>query len=76
MTKELAALECDISTFSRMILVRSFLNLQETRTCIIFDELKFRSDRTTDLSYFQDREHALKREFRSDPTTEYGVKCP
>ena len=38
MTTELAAikrLKIDVSTFSRLLLIRSFLDLQVTRACII-----------------------------------------
>ena len=29
---------CEVSTLSRLLLIRSFLNLQVTRTCITLDE--------------------------------------
>ena len=40
--------ENDVSTFSPLFLIRSFLYLQVTRTCIKTLEFEFRPDRTTD----------------------------
>ena len=42
--------ENDVSTFSRLFLIRSFLYLQVTRACI-HDEFEFRPDRTTATDY-------------------------
>ena len=40
--------ENGVSTFSRFLLIRSFLYLQVTRTCIKSRTFEFRPDRTTD----------------------------